>query len=314
MVKNAYIEKNRNNAPENRNAILYLISCYFEDIKKHGYAETTVSSYRNSLKHLIGFLEGENITEIPQVTEQVLENFRTMISESGLVSASVAHIISNIRAFFRYLETEGFIFDSPAANLASPKITKTLGYIPSELDMIKLLEQPDTVSFTGMRDRALLETLYSTGIRLNELSNLKLSDVDLKNGTLRVFGKGKKERMVPLGESACEWLGKYLKDAREHLLKFNTNEDALWIGKYKDPMKHSSFGISIGKYSENAGIRRISPHAIRRACATHMLRNGAHPVQIQMMLGHSDLSSLACYLNVTVEDMKKTHRNSGAGK
>jgi len=314
-MKNAYIRgDNLNNQCHNRNAISKLVDTYFDDLRKHNYSEKTIYSYDSGLKRFLYFLGLNGVSEIQDVTLDLLDKYRASSLDEGLETGTVAMLLRVVKTFFKYLESEGVVFDNPACFLKLPKVEKKTQYVPSEEDMIKLIAQPHTITPTGIRDRTILEVAYSTGIRLEELTGLKLSSVDLKNKVLRVMGKGRKERIVPLTKAACEWLENYISGPRGELLKYNLNEDALWIGNHKKAMRHAALGVRIGEYSKEAGIRRISPHAIRRACATHMLRNGAHPVQIQMLLGHSDLSTLSRYLNITLEDMKKSHGKSGAGK
>jgi len=314
-MKNAYIrEKNVENLCHNRNAISKLMDTYFDDMRKHNYSEKTICSYDSGLRRFLYFLGVNGVSEIQDVTLDLLEKYRVSSLDEGLKTGTVAMLLRVVKTFFKYLESEGIIFDNPTYSLKLPKVEKKMQYVPSEEDMIKLIAQPYTVTPTGIRDRAILEVAYSTGIRLEELTGLKLSSVDLKNKVLRVMGKGKKERIVPLTKAACKWLENYVSGSRQELLKYNLNEDALWIGNHKKSMSHAALGVRIGEYSKEAGIRRISPHAIRRACATHMLRNGAHPVQIQMLLGHSDLSTLSRYLSITLEDMKKSHGKSRAGR
>ena len=315
MSKNAYIGKEKvRDFWHNRSSISKLVRNYFADLRKHGYTERTIDNYDVTLRCLAAFLNLEKITEISDVTLEVLERFREESLKKGLATGTVEIRIRIVKTFFKYLESEGIIFDNPAFYLKTPRVVKVLQYVPSEEDMKKLLAQPDPATPMGIRDRAILEVAYSTGIRLEELTGLKLSGVDLRNGVLRVFGKGRKERTVPLTGTACYWLERYLSGARGELLKYNLNEEALWIGKHKEAMSHGALGVRIGQYSRKAGIRRISPHAIRRACATHMLRNGAHPVQIQMLLGHSDLCTLSRYIDISLEDMRKSHAGSGAGR
>lgn len=315
MGKKTYIrEKNSAQAWCSHNRLSQLAGQYLDDLRRHRYSEKTVYSYETALRRLLYFLDGEGIGGVADIRSGDLEKFRERGLAEGLAPGTVGMLVRVVRCFFGYLESAGIIFDNPAGGLKAPKTEKVMGHVPSEEDMVKLLAQPDTATVTGIRDRAILELAYSTGIRLEELTGLTLSGVDLANRTLRVFGKGSRERTVPLTKQACRWLKRYLSGPRGELLRYNPDEDALWIGKHKKAMSHGALGVRIGEYSKQAGVRRISPHAVRRACATHMLRNGAHPVQVQMLLGHSDLRTLSRYINVSLEDMKKTHGRSRAGK
>ena len=315
MAGNAYIrEKSVEERCDNRSSISKLIDIYLSDMRKHNYSGKTVYSYRLSLGSLLSFLEDAGVREISDVTSEILEKYRARRLAAGLEAGTVALNVGVIKTFFRYLDGEGVIFDNPACGLKAPRDEKRMGHVPSEEDMRKLLASPDISTSMGIRDRAILEVAYSTGIRLEELTGLRLSSVDLKNKTLRIFGKGRRERIAPLTRAAAKWLEKYLSGPRGELLRYNLDEDALWIGMHKGMMSHAALGVRIGEYSKAAGVRRISPHAIRRACATHMLRNGAHPVQIQMLLGHAQMRTLSRYISVNLGDVRKTHAKSGVGR
>ena len=314
MPENAYIEESVEERCNNRSSISKLIEMYISDLRKHNYSGKTVYSYRQSLENLLSFLDAEGVREISDVTSCALEKYRGWRLSAGMRPGTVALNVGVIKTFFGYLDGEGVIFDNPALGLKAPRDEKRMGHVPSEEDMGKLLARPDVSTAMGIRDRAILEVAYSTGIRLGELTGLRLSSVDLKNKTLRVFGKGRRERIAPLTRAAAKWLEKYLSGPRGELLKYNLDEDALWIGTHRRMMSHAALGVRIGGYSKAAGVRRISPHAIRRACATHMLRNGAHPVQIQMLLGHSEMRTLSRYISVNLGDVRKTHAKSGPGR
>ena len=314
MAKNAYIKESAEERCNNRSSISKLIDMYLSDLRKHNYSGRTVCGYRQSLENFLVFLDTEGVLEISDVTSEILEKYRGWRLSAGMRPGTVALNVGVIKTFFGYLDGEGVIFDNPALGLKAPRDEKRMGHVPSEEDMGKLLARPDVSTAMGIRDRAILEVAYSTGIRLGELTGLRLSSVDLKNKTLRVFGKGRRERIAPLTRAAAKWLEKYLSGPRGELLKYNLDEDALWIGTHRRMMSHAALGVRIGGYSKAAGVRRISPHAIRRACATHMLRNGAHPVQIQMLLGHSEMRTLSRYISVNRGDVRKTHAKSGPGR
>lgn len=181
--------------------------------------------------------------------------------------------------------------------------------------MENLLTQPDISKPTGIRDRAVIEIFYSTGSRLEELTGMNVYDTDLKQGRAKITGKGNKQRVVPMGKQAVFWTDKYLKEIRPKFLRKRPDVHALRLGfqgKRINPLIVERF---ISEYGKNAGIKRpVTPHAIRRACATHMLRGGAHPVEIQMLLGHASLQILSRYLKVTITDMMKTHAKRKPGK
>jgi integrase/recombinase XerD len=249
------------------------------------------------------------------VTALDLEQYRLLLVEKPYAAPTQELYLRCVRDFFRHLERTQRLFANPAADIVIHKPGRALQPVPTEADVRKLLAQPDTTTPAGVRDRAYLEMFYSTGIRLEELVGLDLADPILKQGRLRVFGKGRKERVVPLGKHALAWLRQYLKDVRPAFQK-DPDEQALWIGpRAGRRMQAVQIQQDLQRYSRQARLAiSISPHALRRACATHMLRNGAHPVQIQMLLGHVTLHNLSQYLRVTVTDMAKMHRRSKPGQ
>lgn len=252
---------------------------------------------------------------LQDMTPQHIEKFLACQRDRGLAGATIDGLIVDLRKFFRYLEDTQRIFVSPMANLKIRWTPKRLKPVPTEDEMRKLLAAPDTNSMFGLRDRALLETAYSTGARLNELLGMTIFDPDLDKGAVRVMGKGSKERIVPLGKQAILWIRQYLKTSRPRLLKERLDVHALWVGYDGSPLHKSRLEMMFGKYRDKAGIKTpVTPHTVRRACATHMLRHGAHPIQIQMLLGHATLNTLSQYLQVTITDMKKMHEQSKVGK
>ena len=185
--------------------------------------------------------------------------------------------------------------------------------VPSEEEVRRLLGQPDITTPVGMRDRALLETAYGTGARLKELVGLTLDRVVLADQTVRLMGKGSKERLVPLGGPAAEWLGRYLAEARPKLLRVSTS-DQLWISLRGDPLGYGGVIAVVRLHARASGMAHpISPHALRRACVTHMLRRGASPAVLQEMLGHASLGSLSQYLQVAIRDIKDMHAHTRPG-
>jgi integrase/recombinase XerD len=272
----------------------------------------TLKAYGFVFGRLHRFLS-EQSKQLRELTEADVEAFRLRMLNDRLCPATVERCMASTRHFFRWMEDTGQVFLNPTATLIVKRPTRPILYAPSEEEMKKLLAQPNVSTPIGLRDRAFIETAYSTGARLEELTNLTIFDPDLDRGTVRVLGKGKKERVVPLGRQAVYWLKQYLKHARPKMLKQRLDLKALWIGAYGEAVDAPGLRAAVGVLSRRAGLRRISPHAIRRACATHMLRNGAHPVQIQFLLGHAGLNTLSQYLRVSVTDMRKTHRASKPG-
>ena len=272
----------------------------------------TLKAYGFVFGRLRRFLAEQN-KRLQEMTETDVAAFRLRMLNDRLCPATVEQCMMSLRHFFRWLEDTGQIFLNPAATLIVKRPIRPILYAPSEEEMKKLLAQPNVATPIGLRDRAFIETAYSTGARLEEITRLTIFDPDLDRGTVRVLGKGKKERVVPLGRQAVYWLKQYLKHGRPKLLKQRLDLKALWISAYGEAVHDTGLRMALGVRSRQAGLRRISPHAIRRACAQHMLRHGAHPVQIQFLLGHAGLNNLSQYLRVSVTDMRKTHRASKPG-
>jgi integrase/recombinase XerD len=295
--------------------IQQLTDQYLAGLQARGASPKSISLYRHALDCFLAFLARRKRGRIQDVTLADLEVYRLALVDQDFAPASLEVYLRTVRQFFGYLETQQILFLNPAADLVIPCPPRKLLPVPSEEEMMRVIVQPDVSTWTGLRDRALLEMAYSTGARRQELSELKVSDVDLAQGTVRVLGKGKKERILPLGKQARSWLERYLAEARPQLLDENTGEVALWIDRQAKKLGYFAFEQLIKRHAKAAGVSTpISPHSFRRACATHMLRQGAHPVQLQMLLGHSSLHNLSQYLRLTITELKETHAKSNLGQ
>lgn len=297
---------------------------FLKHARSRRYSVQTLRQYTYTLKKLVAFLTARNLHRFQDVTADDLEAFHRYLQEQGLSLGSQENLMRTARKFFRWLAASGRVFVDPTAGLVMPKRTHGIIIVPTEEEMSRLLAQPDTTRPIGIRDRAVMEVAYGCGLRRSELSRLSIHDPDPEQGTLRVQGKGGKQRMVPLGTQALHWLNVYLKEARPKLLsskggsasggKNRVDEERLWITEKRTPMEGGSIRQQVRYYVERAGIRTpMNLHSLRKACATHMLSHGAHPVQIQMLLGHANLRHLGQYLNVTIREMKKTHSQSNPG-
>ena len=279
------------------------------------YSIQTIKHYEYTLRKLIPFLTAKNVHRLQDVTGDDLEAFHRHLQENGLSLGSQENLMQTARKFFRWLEASGRLFADPTANLVIPRRGRRMIIVPTEEEMGKLLAQPDVNRPIGIRDRALMEMAYGCGLRRTELAKLSIHDPDPEHSSLRVQGKGGKERIVPLGKQALHWLNVYLKESRPKLLKDRLDEERLWITEQRTPMEGGSVRQQVRRYVERAGIRTpMNLHSLRKACATHMLAHGAHPVQIQMLLGHASLRHLGQYLSVTIREMKKTHSQSNPGR
>ena len=253
-------------------------------------------------------------SRIQDTDESTIDGYVNMLIDEGVSANSRDVYIRTLRRFYSYLEKETVIFNNPTLDIVSHTDNR-LKSVPSESEMFMLLKEPNVSTTLGIRNRAILETAYSAGLRMNELINIKIFDIDLINGLLLINGKGNKERTVPLGKQAIFWIDEYLKKSRDKLLKDNIDEHALWIGKLHNAINAVIINSMIRKYARQSGMKtHITVHSIRRACATHMLSNGAHPSQIQLLLGHSTMKHLRQYLRISDSEIKKMHSKSKVGK
>jgi len=247
------------------------------------------------------------------VTRDDLDARHSELKARGLAPATVFQNMASIRAYFNWLENEGELFINPAAGLILPKPPRHIKYVPCVDDVRRLLASCKTHTRGGLRDRAFMEVLYSTGARLSEMASISIFDVDIRRGVTRLHGKGRKQRTVPLGKKAIRWLEDYLR-MRHHLLNGRPDIEELWIGTRGEPLSYQAAEKIVLRNSKRAGIQPFSSHALRRACATHMLANGAHPLQLQMLLGHASLKDLSQYLDVSITELKKMHARSKPGR
>lgn len=228
--------------------------------------------------------------------------------QGGASPRSVARLLSSVRRFYRYLTQIGVRLDDPSARLPAPRLGRPLPKSLTERDVDALLAAPDVTTTVGLRDRAMLETLYATGLRVSELVSLPVARLNTRQGLVRVVaGKGGKDRLVPLGEEAITWLERYLGEARPALLD-GRSSDALFVTSRGEAMTRQAFWYLIKRYAQRAGIDKpLSPHTLRHAFATHLLDHGADLRSLQMLLGHADLSTTQIYTHVARERLKELH-------
>jgi len=233
---------------------------------------------------------------------------------NGLKASTAARRLSGIRRFYRYLLREGLIAEDPTLRIDSPRLPRRLPDTLTESDVERLLAEPDPELPLELRDRAMLEILYGCGLRVTELTGLAVDQVNLRQGVVRVSGKGGKERLVPLGEEAVDWLLRYMREARGELLK-GKSSDALFPGNRASAMTRQTFWYRIKLYASRSGIQKhLSPHTLRHAFATHLLNHGADLRVVQMLLGHSDLSTTQIYTHVArqrLQDLHQAHHPRG---
>ncbi|MDK8263827.1 site-specific tyrosine recombinase XerD [Pseudomonas oryzihabitans] len=271
-----------------------------------GLSPHTRSAYRTDLLAFARWLEGRGLTLETAGRDAVLDHLGWRLSE-GYQARSTARFLSGLRSFYKYGVREGRIAEEPTLLVSMPQLGAPLPKSLSEADVEALLAAPDTDDSLGLRDRTMLEVLYATGLRVTELISLTLDEINLREGSLRVFGKGSKERLIPLGEEAIAWLESYLKTARPLLLGGQPG-DILFPSQRGTPMTRQTFWHRIKLHAQVAGIRTsLSPHTLRHAFATHLLNHGADLRTVQMLLGHTSLSTTQIYTHVARVRLQQLH-------
>lgn len=274
---------------------------------EHNLSQNTISSYRLDLQALIRFAKQQQQTLLSLQNDDLLQ-LVSQRKQAGYKSTSSARLLSTLRRFFHYLFLEKLRTDNPVAHIESPSLPKRLPKDLTEQQVERLLNVPNTEDPLELRDKSMLEVLYATGLRVSELVGLVISDISFRQGTLRIIGKGNKERLIPLGEEAIYWLEYYLKYARQHLL-CHEKHDFLFPSRYGKKMTRQTFWYRIKHYALRAEIDldKLSPHVLRHAFATHLLNHGADLRVVQLLLGHSDLSTTQIYTHVATERLKQLH-------
>jgi len=269
-----------------------------------GLSRNTVDAYERDLHKYRAFTKLKDPDDIAQSD---IVNFLASLSDSGISAPSRARCLAAVRGFHKFLLTDGLATTDPSMNLDTPRGWKRLPKALSTGDVDSLLSQPDRMTAIGKRDKAMLELLYATGLRVSELVGLKYQDINLERGFLIVIGKGSKERVVPIGESAAASVKEYLDDARRALLD-SADSDYLFISSKHKGITRQMFWERIKYYATKAGVARtVSPHTLRHSFATHLLDNGADLRAVQAMLGHADISTTQIYTYVSRERLKKIH-------
>lgn len=285
-----------------------LIERYLDAVwMEKGLSDNTLASYRRDLRQFDHWLAREAGEDLLQVSRASLQAYLGAQLTQGMSARSSARFLSCARGFFRYLLRERQIESDPTLDVDSPRLGRPLPKSLSEDEVERLLQAPDLDSALEFRDRTMLELLYACGLRVSELTGLTLSQLSLNQGVLRVFGKGSKERLVPMGEEALVWLHRYLAGPRTELLHGAPSE-VVFPSKRGTQMTRQTFWYRIKLYAQRAGItRELSPHTLRHAFATHLLNHGADLRVVQMLLGHSDLSTTQIYTHVAQQRMQSLH-------
>lgn len=272
---------------------------------EEGLARNTLESYRRDLAQLAEWLEKRS-SLLLEATQADLEGYLAFKSPRSK-PRSIGRLIASLRRFYRYWLREGKISVDPTLQLDSPKLPRSLPKSLTEDDVVALLKAPDENQPLGLRDRAMLETLYATGLRVSELVGLKVSEVSLSDGVVRATGKGSKTRLVPLGEESIDWIRRYMEEARSQILHGQL-ADSLFVTQRGGAMTRQAFWYIIKRYALIGGIHKpLSPHTLRHAFATHLLNHGADLRVVQMLLGHADISTTQIYTHVARERLKQLH-------
>jgi integrase/recombinase XerD len=285
------------------------ITLFLTHVKvEKGLSSNTVAAYQRDLAKFNVFAQKRKLS-LESVSRDDLVDFLASLYREKLESRTVARELVTLRNFFRFSQIQELIATDPSLNLESPKIRRTLpGYLRLE-EVERLLEQPDSKTPLGVRDRAMLEVLYSTGLRVSELIGLRVNDLDTKVGCIRCIGKGDKERIVPAGRKALGLVEKYLRDARPKLLGKRVSTQALFVNNRGGSITRVGVWKILSAYGRRAGLRvALAPHMLRHSFATHLLERGADLRSVQLMLGHADISTTQIYTHVVEERLKQIYK------
>jgi integrase/recombinase XerD len=272
---------------------------------ERGLSANTLEAYERDLKKLERFA-AERDRELVTIQRADVLDFIRHLRESGLEPQSLARTLVTVRNLYKFLILDGHIHHDPTVNVESPKAWQTLPKFLTKEEVDKLMEEPDVTTDEGLRDRAMTELLYASGLRVSEMVSLKLTDVDLDAGLVTCLGKGSKERRVPIGRAAIEWIRRYLPARRR--MAGDRNQDRLFVTLRGTPMTRQMYWRRLVDYGDRARLGRITPHMLRHTFATHLLEHGADLRSVQMMLGHGDISTTQIYTHVTNERLRETFK------
>ena len=294
----------KNNHVKTKIIDVFIDHLWLED----GLSKNTLNSYRFDLELFSEWLTKtlkKNVLDVSQADIQLYLSFKFPTSKAR----SISRLLATLRRLFRYLLRENKIKGDPTLEILSPKIPKSLPKSLSEEEVESLLDAPSNKTISGLRDKAMLELLYACGLRVSELVNILLTELSMTEGVIRVTGKGSKTRLVPMGEEAVDWIKKYINESRNSILKKKTSK-YLFITIRGSAMTRQAFWYLIKRYSIIAQINKpMSPHILRHAFATHLINHGADLRVVQMLLGHSDISTTQIYTHVARERLKNLHRS-----
>lgn len=274
---------------------------------ERGLSANTIQSYRQDLQEADAFFKTQT-KSIAEIDQFVILNFLEQLQQQHKARNTVIRVVSTLRRFFQYLVQFGVIKDDPMLKVDSPKKAQTLPDVLTVTQVNQLLSMPNINQKLGIRDRAILETLYATGLRVSELVNLKLGDLHLPMNLLQTIGKGDKERIIPISDVAVDWLNRYLTTTRVALLDGKPNTEFIFLNAHGRQLTCQAIWLMIKKYVNQAGIKRhVTPHTLRHSFATHLLENGADLRIVQELLGHSDISTTQIYTHVSHQHLTEVY-------
>ena len=270
-----------------------------------GLSKNTLSAYRHDISSFSDWYKGVSLLEVQRVD---LLDYLSQRLKDGYSSRSTARSLSSLRAFYSHVTVKHNLKENPTSRVDSPKLGRSLPKTLSEDEVEKLISSPDVEDYIGLRDRAMLELIYACGLRVSELISLDMLNLNLRQGVIRVIGKGEKERLVPMGEEALDWVQRYINKGRPYLLKEDNKVSELFLSKRGKSMTRQTFWYRIKEYANKASINKdLSPHTLRHAFATHLINHGADLRTVQLLLGHSSLSTTQIYTEVARHRMKELH-------
>ncbi len=273
-------------------------------------SQNTINSYRNDIKNFLSFCIDNGVEDLDNITQKNISDYLEGQRKAGFESSTTARYVSSLKGFFSYLHQSGYIQKDPTEDMLSVKLSRKLPTVLSveEIDMI--LDIPDVKDKIGLRDRAILELMYSCGLRVSETINIKNSHLLFDDEIIRVFGKGSKERIVPVGSSAIKWVNNYLLNSRPFLFKRNKSEDFVFLNKRGTKLSRMGIWKIINKYVSEAGIKKeVHPHTFRHSFATHLVEGGADLRAVQEMLGHASISTTQIYTHIDRNYIKQVHKD-----
>ncbi|PIO83491.1 site-specific tyrosine recombinase XerD [Loigolactobacillus backii] len=276
-------------------------------IVEKGLAPNTVSSYCRDLERFMAYLKVQKLTSFDQ-DHFVILNFLSELNNENLATNSIIRMVSSLRKFYRFLLETAQMTTDPMLQIDSPKRQQHLPQVLSQNEVVSLLKAPDTTTAIGIRDRAILEVMYATGLRVSELTHLKMSELHLSLGLIQTIGKGDKERIIPIGDVAIDWIQRYLETARPQFLKSGQRSDTLFVNHYGRPFTRQGIWKNLKGLVKKTGIKKdVTPHTLRHSFATHLLENGADLRVVQELLGHADISTTQIYTHVSQKRIREVY-------